>query len=145
MVLPLRRGRWVLALLVLAVVGFATPAPAANRGPTLAHSASAVVSGARVFRAPGRVTHLAVHWRGARGARVRLALSRDGRHFARAVPVELDDLFEARPGGETYGAVVVARGVRAVRVLTDRPLRHLTVLWLDDRGRRLRSMARTAS
>jgi len=86
-----------------------------------------------------------VHWRGARAATVRVALSRDGRHFARAVPVELDDLFEAHPGRETFGAVVIARGVRAIRVLTDRPLRRLTVLWLDDRGVSLRPVARSAS
>jgi hypothetical protein len=131
--------------LLLAVAALAAPTQAAGRGPTLAHSASAPVLSVRTFRAPGRVTHLAVHWRGARGARVRLALSRDGRRFARAVPVELDDLFEAHPGRETYGAVVVASGVRAVRVLTSRPLRRLTVLWLDDRGRRVPPVARTAS
>jgi hypothetical protein len=132
-------------VLLFVVAVLAAPAQAAGRGPTLARSASAPVLSVRTFRAPGRVTHLAVHWRGARGARVRLALSRDGRHFARAVPVELDDLFEAHPGRETYGAVVVARGVRAVRVFTDRPVRRLTVLWLDDRGRSVRPVAQTAS
>jgi hypothetical protein len=145
MVSRLRYARWALAVLLVAVTGLVAPPQAVGRGPTLAHSASAPVSSVRAFRAPWRVTHLAVHWRGARTARVRLALSRDGRHFTRAVPVELDDLFQAHPGSETYGAVVVARGVRAVRVLTDRPLRRLTVLWLDDRGRPLRSMAGTAS
>jgi hypothetical protein len=142
---PVRRARWALAGLLLAVAALVAPTQAAGRGPMLAHSASAPVSSVRMFRAPARVTHLAVHWRGARGARVRLALSRDGRHFARAVPVELDDLFEAHPGRETYGAVVVARGVRAVRVLTDRPMPRLTVLWLDDRGRPSRPLGRTAS
>jgi hypothetical protein len=140
----LGRACWAYGVLLLAVAALAAPAQAAG-GRTLARSASAPVSSARTFRAPGRVTHLAVHWRGARGARVRLALSRDGRHFVRAVPVEPDDLFEAHPGRETYGAVVVARGVRAVRVFTDRPVRRLTVLWLDDRGRPLRPVAQTAS
>jgi hypothetical protein len=142
---PARRVRWTLGLLVLVLGVFATPAPAATRGPTLAHAASASVSGARVFRAPGRVTHLAVHWHSARDARVRLALSRDGRHFARPRRVELDDLFEAHPGRETYGAVIIARGVRAVRVVMDRPLRRVTVLWLDDLGRPVSPVARSAS
>ena len=48
-----------------------------------AHEASAPLSGARTFRAPGRVTHLAVHWRGSSRARVDVQLSRDGRHFGR--------------------------------------------------------------
>src|SRR5437016_4025414 len=136
--LPLLRARWALVVLLLAVAALAVPALAWGRGSTLAHSTSASVLSVRTFRAPGRVTHLAVHWRGARGAWVRLALSRDGRHFARAVPVNLDDLYEAHPGRETFGAVIVARGVRAIRVLTDRPLQRLTVLWLDDRGVPLR-------
>jgi hypothetical protein len=139
-----RRAHLGLAVVFLAVAGLAAPRQAAA-GPTVAHSASAPISSVRTFRAPRRVTHVAVHWRDARSARVRLALSRDGRHFARAVAVELDDLFEAHPGRETYGAVVVARGVRAVRLFTDRPLRRLTVVWLDDRGSPLRSVARTAS
>jgi N-acetylmuramoyl-L-alanine amidase len=140
----LGRACWAFGVLLFAVAALAAPVQAAG-GRTLARSASASVSSVRTFHAPGRVTHLAVHWRGARGARVRLALSRDGRHFARAVSVELDDLFEAHPGRETYGAVVVARGVCAVRVFTDRPLRRLTVLWLDDRGRPVRPVAQTAS
>src|SRR5215204_4710014 len=98
MVSPRWRASMALAVLLLAVAGFDGPAQASGRGPTLAHSASAAVSSLRTFRAPAGVTHLAVHWRGARHARVRLALSRDGRRFTRAVPVELDDLFEAHPG-----------------------------------------------
>src|SRR5215210_7202029 len=106
----LRRAWWILAMLVVTISVLAAP-PRAAAGPTVAHSASAPISSVRTFRAPRGVTHLAVHWRGARAARVRLALSRDARHFARSVPVELDDLFEAHPGRETYGAVVVAGGV----------------------------------
>src|SRR5919202_4284155 len=139
-----RRAYRTLAMVLLVVAVLAAPAPAAA-GPTLAHSASASVSSVHTFHAPRGVTHLAVHWRGARSARVRVALSRDGHRFARAVPVGLDDVFEAHPGRETYGAEIVAPGVRAVRVLTNRALRRLTVLWLGDRGRRLPSLARMAS
>src|SRR5919199_1222021 len=142
---PLRRRAYRTLAFVLLIVGAVTAPARAGAGPTLAHSASASISRVHTFPAPRHVTHLAVHWRGARGARVRVALSRDGRRFARAVPVGLDDAFEAHPGGETYGAVIVAPGVRAVRVLTVRTLRGLTVLWLGDRGRRLPLLARTAS
>ena len=142
---PLWRRAYRTLAFVLLIVGAVTAPARAGAGPTLAHSASASISRVHTFPAPRHVTHLAVHWRGARGARVRVALSRDGRRFARAVPVGLDDAFEAQPGGETYGAVIVAPRVRAVRVLTDRPLRRLTVLWLGDRGRRLPLLARTAS
>src|ERR671932_1919399 len=142
---PLWRRAYRTLAFVLLIVGAVTAPARAGAGPTLAHSASASISRVHTFPAPRHVTHLAVHWRGARGARVRVALSRDGRRFARAVPVGLDDAFEAHPGGETYGAVIVAPRVRAVRVLTDRPLRRLTVLWLGDRGRRLPLLARTAS
>ena len=142
------RPRGWAGVLVLAALGallFAAPAKARDRGPTLARSASAPISIARTFRAPPRVTHLALHWRRARSAHVRIALSRDGHHFGRARAVELDDLFEAHPGRETFGAIVVARRVRAVRVFTDRPLRRLTVLWLGDRRRPARSLARSSS
>src|ERR671933_2569770 len=142
---PLWRRAYRTLAIVLLIVGAVTAPARAGAGPTLAHSASASISRVHTFPAPRHVTHVAVHWRGARGARVRVALSRDGRRFARAVPVGLDDAFEAQPGGETYGAVIVAPRVRAVRVLTDRPLRRLTVLWLGDRGRRLPLLARTAS
>ncbi|MCA1695262.1 MAG: hypothetical protein LC749_11310, partial [Actinobacteria bacterium] len=56
------------ALCVLfAVIAVVLPAQACAAGPTVARSASAAVAGARIFYAPARVTHLAVHWRG--GAR----------------------------------------------------------------------------
>lgn len=140
-----RRGGVVLAAVLIVLGVLAASAQARDRDPTLARSASAPIKSARTFHAPPGVTHLAVHWRRARAADVRIALSRDGRHFRRARPVELDDLFEAHPGPETYGAIIVAYRVRAVRVFTDRRLHRLTVLWLDDRGRPVRSLARKSS
>src|SRR5262249_3108514 len=64
---------------------------------------------------------------------VSVAFSRDGMRFAKPRLVLLDELSWAR-SGETYGAVMSARGARAVRVRSDRPLRRLTVLALTDRG-----------
>ena len=65
---------------------------------------------------------------------MRVALSR-GKGFGHARAVQLDDTGDARGSGETYGALMVAHRVKAVRVYSDRPLRRLSVLWLDDRGR----------
>src|ERR687885_808694 len=81
---PLRRRAYRTLAFVLLIVGAVTAPAGAAAGPTLAHSASASISRVHTFPAPRHVTHVAVHWRGARGARVRVALSRDGRRFARA-------------------------------------------------------------
>src|SRR3954452_2672303 len=116
------------AVALLALLAGAAPASA-----TVAHQSSAAVRSAHVFHAPGATTHLAVHWRGAPSARVRIAFSR-GKGFGHARRVEIDDAGESRAGAETYGTVMVAHRVRAIRVYSDRPLRRLTVLWLDDRG-----------
>src|SRR5215212_5390871 len=99
----------VLAALLLAAQ---SAQASGRRGPTLARSASAAVARVHTFHAPRRVSHLAVHWRGGTRAGVRLALSRDGRRFGRSRRVEIDDLSAAHPGRETYGSVIVARGVR---------------------------------
>jgi hypothetical protein len=133
------RGFGATAVVVLALlVGAQSAQASGRRGPTVAHSASAAVGRVHIFRAPGRVTHLAVHWRGGARAGVRLALSRDGRRFGWSRRVEIDDLSAAHPGRETYGAVIAAPGVRSVRVSARQRLRRLTVLWLDDRGRPVR-------
>ena len=124
--------------------------------PTVAQARSAAVTKARQFSsanvamktfALGRgVTHVAAHWRGSPNARVRVAFSRDGRHFGRSRAVELDELGEQVRKGETYGAVMAARGVRAVRVSSDRRLRRLSLLVLSDRGPpRRRAPARAAT
>lgn len=114
--------------LLLTVAG-AAPAAVAH---VAAHDRSAPVAGARVFLAPGRVTNLAVHWRGDPRARVRVEMSRDGRRFGRPLAVTIDELTaHGAPRRGTFGTVMVAAGVRAVRVLSDRPLRRVSVLWLD--------------
>jgi uncharacterized protein with LGFP repeats len=50
----------------------------------------------------------------------------------------LDELGEQLHNGESYGAVTPARGVKAVRVWSDRRLRRVSVLVLRDRGGRQR-------
>jgi N-acetylmuramoyl-L-alanine amidase len=136
------------AALVTVLLALLAPAVAsAAAGDTVARAASAGVDHARTFKAPLMPTHIALHWRGNRDARVRVAFrAQDGR-FRRPQRVELDDAGEQRPGRETWGAVMVARKVTAVRVYSDRPLSRLTVLWLQDRGARVheRPLARSAS
>ena len=103
-----------------------------------AHVAAANLSGSvahsRTFRLARPATFVATHWRGSRHTVVRLAFSRDGRRFGAARRVRLDEIGEARHDGQVYGALMAARGARAVRVLTSRPLARLALLALSDRG-----------
>jgi hypothetical protein len=97
---------------------------------------SAPVRAVHTFRLPFGTTHVAPRWRGSGGSHVRISLSRDGRRFGRAVAVQREEAGEARRGAETYGALIVVRAARFARVLTDRPIRRLTLLTLADRGPR---------
>jgi hypothetical protein len=106
----------------------------AARARTIAYQASAAVASVRTFPLPRPATNVAVHWLGQRTAHVRIAFSRDGVRFGKRRLVLLDELGEGRRTAETYGAVMSARGARAVRVWSDRPLRRLTILALTDRG-----------
>jgi hypothetical protein len=115
----------------LAVPAAGNPRP--GRATAVAHRAGAV-AGKRTFALPRRTTHLAVYWRGSRRARVRVAFSRDGRTFGPFRRVTIDELGGLRHDGVTYGNLMVARGVRVVRVRSDRRLSRLTVLGLTDRG-----------
>src|SRR5439155_3576238 len=116
-----------LLIAAFALVALA-PSASAARAP-LARQLSAPIAHEHVFRLPGRPTHIALHWRGGRSADVRVALGRHGRLHR----VALDEAAPAH-ARETYGALMLARGARIVRVVTDSPLRRLTVLALTDRG-----------
>lgn len=131
------RSRWRVPPLVVVLAALAVfPATAESRSTdaTRVQELSAPVADARSFRLSRAVTHVAVHWRGARAAHVDVAFSRDGRRFGRPRHVELDEVGRRTRDGETYGQVMLARGVKAVRVVTDRPLRRVSVLGLTDRG-----------
>jgi hypothetical protein len=123
------------AILAIALASAASAQTAAASEQTAAHRTTLALDGAKTVRAPGRVTHLALHWRGHPNARVGVALSRDGERFGPRRRVQLDEVAERAPGRETYGSLMVARGVQAVRVQSDRRLGRLTLLWLADRGR----------
>jgi N-acetylmuramoyl-L-alanine amidase len=134
---PDPRRPWLASVLVGAVV-IAVIAPIASAearvtATTVAREVSGPVSGKATFELPITASHVAVHWRGHRSARVRVALSRDGVRYTSRRIVEFDEVAESRGGRETYGAVTPAPGVSAVRVWTDRRLRRLSVLALADR------------
>src|SRR5436309_13837988 len=103
-----------LLIAAFAVLALAPSASAAR--PPLVRRLSAPIAHEHVFRLPGRPTHLALHWRAGRSAAVRVALGRHGRLHR----VALDET-APRGGHETYGALMLARGARVVRVVTDRP------------------------
>ena len=144
---PLRaRSRPALtAALAVVVLAWLPSVASAVPAETAALERSSAIARAKTFRAPGAITHFAVHWRGHRQARVRVALSRDGTHFGARRRVRLDELAESASRRETYGAVMLARGAQAVRVYTDRRLGRATVLWLTDRGGPVRRRAYAAT
>jgi hypothetical protein len=77
-------------------------------------------------------TSVATYWQGNANAHVTLAFSSDGVHFGTPQSAGRDEMGEQRKNGTTYGALLSAPGVVAVRVSTDRPLARLTVLGLSD-------------
>jgi hypothetical protein len=123
----------VVVLLVGPAAAAARPAPV-----TAARQLSSPLSVMKTFALGPGTTHIALHWRGRPAARVRVALSRDGRRFGAPRTVALDELGEQLHNGESYGAVTPAGGVKAVRVWSDRPLSRVSVLMLRDRGGRPR-------
>jgi len=125
--------RILLTLLALTGAFAATQVHRVDAGVTVrmvAREVRAPVELSRTLDLPITASHVALHWKGAPTARVRVAFSSDGDHFGSSLPVERDELGEQRRNGETYGAVMTAPGATAVRVTTDRPLARLSVLAL---------------
>ena len=100
--------------------------------PMRAEQVTARVAASKVFRLPEQAEFVAAYWRGNARARVTLAFSTDGVHFAEPMVAGRDEIGVARHDGRTYGAVLDADAAVAVRVVTDRPLSSLTVLGLSD-------------
>jgi hypothetical protein len=123
----------VVSLLVGPMAALARPVPV-----TAARQLSSPLSGVKTFALGSGATHFAVHWRGSPAARVRVALSLDGRRFGTPRTVVLDELGEQLHNGETYGVVTRAPRAKAVRVWSDRRLRRVSVLVLRDHGGRPR-------
>ena len=129
-----RLGAAVTAALLL--TGLAPAAPAAGPGPVKVHASelTAPVHGSHDFALPDGTTHIAIHWPGQPNAVLQAAVSADGTTFAEPMEVEIDDVGAARENGHTYGALMAADGMRAVRVTTDRPLPQVSVLSLNAVG-----------
>jgi len=125
----------VLALVMstLAVVSPQTSGASVRREVHLHHDAvTASISGARVVRLDRPADTVVAYWRGNPDAQVTIALSQDGTHFGAAQDAGRDELGDARQNGTTYGALHSAHGAIAVRVTSNRPVAHLTVLGLSD-------------
>jgi uncharacterized protein with LGFP repeats len=103
-------------------------AEAAKRGSASVRNVTHPVSSSRAFSLPPGTTDIAVHWRGHRRARVRVALARRARRFGRRVAVQLDEVGLQRRTRETYGTVMPVRGARVLRVWVDRRIPRLTIV-----------------
>jgi len=137
MPIPRLRARLGAALTAaLLLTGLAPAAPAAAPGPVKVQASqlTAPVAGSHDFAIPGGTTHIAIHWPGEPDAVLQAALSADGTTFAEPMEVEIDDVGAGREDGHTYGALMAADGMHAVRVTTDRPLPEVSVLALDAAG-----------
>src|SRR5207245_2864733 len=98
---------------------------------TRAHEEERNVDSDSVFTLPFIASHVAVHWEGHHDALVRVAFDA-GAGFAAASTVLHDEVGEQKNDGRTYGAVMIAGGASAVRIVTDRPLPGLRVLAMVD-------------
>jgi hypothetical protein len=130
------------ALAVCLGAGLADVAQAADS--TLAVSRS--VTRVTTITLPRAVTNFAVHWRGRRHAHLAVAVSDHDRRFGRPRRVLLDEVGERAPrGGETYGAVMAARGARYIRIWSNRALPRVTVVGFVDRAARAGSFRWTTT
>src|SRR5436190_4658751 len=110
---PLHRSVYLLVLAIcLAAPGIAcagNPSTPATKVSELRGS----VNHQRTFELSRPATHVALHWRGRRDARVSVAFERSGAGFGRWHRVHLDEIGMDRPGNETYGAIMLARNAGA--------------------------------
>jgi hypothetical protein len=124
----------VLAVVVTGLLPALPPAPDATPEPvktTASESTHAVTGAGHVFELAAGTSHIAVHWRGHPDAHVEAAFSPDGESFGDRVHVELDEVGLGTTDGRTYGAVMEADGMVAVRVSADETLEDVTVVAMD--------------
>ena len=127
-----------LALTVLMPV-----APPVGSGPVKvrASETTRAVDGDEVFDLPADTTHVEVHWTDNPDAVLTLAFSADGSSFLEPITVRADDDADEGPDTpatrsdpESYGPIITAAAMRAVRVTADRSLPRVTVLALNARN-----------
>jgi N-acetylmuramoyl-L-alanine amidase len=139
----MRGPRLVFATLAIASMLGAPSATAATGTGSYVREIVKPVRKARVFVLPRHASNVAVHWPGHRHARVLISFRREGRRFGRPMRVALDEVGLERRTRETYGTVLPAPRVRAVRVSTDRPLRRLAVVAFSESRPKARLRATT--
>lgn len=133
MFLRLRQVRPAVALLAaLLTLSVAPVLPIAASSPVgvRAREVAVTLVRSRVVDLPLVASHVAVHWSGNPNANVTIALSADGSTFGTPVDVGRSD-DGPRPTTETFGAVIWTGGARAVRINSDAPLGHVTVVAID--------------
>ncbi|HXI45545.1 MAG TPA: N-acetylmuramoyl-L-alanine amidase [Candidatus Acidoferrales bacterium] len=148
---PLRLVACFVAAGFLACLTFvAGPAVSdAARGPvkTIAREVHTSVVHQRDVTLPISASHVVLHWAGNPHAVLTVAFAGADGAFGEATQVELDDDVPddgpaaSSPSDESFSQVLVAEGATALRVTTDRPINHLTVVALDTRGSALQAAA----
>ena len=133
----MRRGlrRVGAAVVIAALVTSLAPATATRADApveTEAVEIAGIVDGSRIFTLSMPASHLALNWAGARDAQLTVAFSTDGSAFGADEEVEIDEAGEDGGDGRTYGALMVATDVVAVKVTSDRPL-DVELLVMDTR------------
>ncbi|MEX0631216.1 MAG: N-acetylmuramoyl-L-alanine amidase, partial [Chloroflexota bacterium] len=122
--------------ITLLMTGLAPAVPADTPGPVRVRTSETThaVDGSYDFSLPAGTTHIVIHWSGHRDADVDAAFSADGAVFSEPAHVHIGDFGAAKQDGETYGSVMTAGGMRAVRVTADESLPKVTVLAMDAAG-----------
>lgn len=126
--------RLVPALAVVSVLAMTPAAYAGETSTTRVREVSAPVSGQSKIKLPITASHIAVHWREAPSAKVRIAIRDRSGDWTRERRVALDEAAEGRQTRETYGAVMPVRRATAVRLSSNRRLSRATVVAMADKG-----------
>lgn len=84
----------------------------------------------RLVRLPIAASHVLLRWTGAPDAQLTIALGRSADQLSEEIPAAADEPEEA-DGELRFSEVIWADAARFVRVTTDRPVEHLTVVALD--------------
>jgi uncharacterized protein with LGFP repeats len=132
-----RLRRALLPIMIASLAVAALPAVHLETGGPVGVAASELrgsLEGEQTYALPLAASHVALHWSGQPAAQVTVAFSADGKKFGAPIPVGRDEVGERLANGETYGNLLLAGSARFIRVTSDLPLAHLSVLDLDAHG-----------
>src|SRR3954447_14114051 len=125
--------RLMVALIgALLTLGIAPVLPIAASTPVgvNAREVAVTIDRSATIRLPLLASHVAVHSSGNPNAHVSIALSTDGTSFGPSMELETVDKRDARQT-ETFSGVIWTGGARAVRIASDVPIGHATVVAID--------------